>query len=608
MNFREMKKVLPMVAMLIFAIYVSTLAQDAEPAGDAQVVQPAAPAQNVTKSSEFSDSTDVVIKKIEVTGNFEVDDEEILKVVASKEGEVLSTTKLEDDLQRIFDLGYFSEDVKASLAEFENGAKITFRVKENRVIKDVKFDGNKGLSTVQLTDLMATKKNSVLNVNILRKDVEAIEAHYHESGFAAARVVDAPVDNEGNLHIMVSEGVIQAIKVAFVIKNKENPEEIETKDTGKSKDYVITREMKTKPGDVYNTKTIGKDLQRIYNLGFFEDVHTRVDAGEKPGQVILIVEVEEAKTGQAGFGAGYSSNTGLTGFLTLSERNLKGKGRRADIKLEIGGSRDNYELGYFEPWLDKKQTSIEFNFYNTSRENLTYGLAGEISPDYEEIRNGFDVTLGRPISDYTRIFAGFKIETVNVEPNEYDYLDGSSRSVTGSIRTDTRDFVFNPTTGRYDSMSLELNGGPLGGDYDYQKLTVDLRRFHPVRKKQVAAGRMTFGLARGTIAKFDYFDLGGVNSLRGYEEYQFSGTKMLLYNFEYRFTLSGNLSTVLFADAGNCWMSTSDMKFWPDDNMHRSVGIGLRLKIPQFGIGPVRLDYAILGGESKIHFGFGHMF
>jgi len=604
----KMKKALPVATLLVFTLCFVAWAEGNETAKDEPAVQPAAPAQNITQSPEISDATDVIIKKIEVTGNFEVSDEEILKAITSKEGDKLSTTKLEDDLQRVFDLGYFSEDVKASLAEFESGAKITFRVKENRAIKDVKFDGNKGLQTKQLLEMIATKKNSVLNTNVLRKDVEAIEAKYHEAGFAAARVIDAPIDNEGNLHILISEGVIQAIKVAFVIKNKENPEEVETKDTGKTKDYVIIREMKTKAGDIYNTKTIGKDLQRIYNLGFFEDVHTRVDAGEKPGQIILIVEVEEAKTGQAGFGAGYSSNTGLTGFLTLSERNLKGKGRRADIKLEIGGKRDNYEFGYFEPWLDKKQTSIEFNFYNTSRENLTYGLAGEISPDYQEIRNGFDVTLGRPISDYTRVFAGFKIETVNVEPAKYDYLDGSSRSVTGSIRTDTRDFVFNPTTGRYDSMSLELNGGPLGGDYDYQKLTVDLRRYYPVRKKQVAAGRVTFGLARGTIARFDYFDLGGVNSLRGYDEYQFSGTKMLLYNFEYRFTMSGNLSTVVFADAGNCWMSTSDMKFLPDDNMHRSVGIGLRLKIPQFGIGPVRLDYAILGGESKIHFGFGHMF
>ncbi|MFA6448412.1 MAG: BamA/TamA family outer membrane protein [bacterium] len=606
MNKTTIKKILtalPAFALCMMLYGVSAAAQDAPAAAVP------APNENITAQG-IADETDVIIKKIDVTGNFEVPDDEILSAVVSKEGEKLSTTKLEEDLQRIFDLGYFAEDVKASLSEFDNGAKVTFRVKENPVINDISFEGNTSLTTAALTGIMTSKKNAVLNSVFLKKDVEAIEAKYHEEGFVAARVINVPVDQDRNLKIVISEGTIQAIKVVFVTKNQENPEDIQTLEKGKTKPNVVIREMRIKPGDTYNTKMIGKDLQRVYNLGFFEDVHTRVDAGEKPGEIILVVEVEEAKTGQAGFGAGYSSNTGLTGFLSYSERNLKGKGRRTDIKLEFGGKRNNIELGYFEPWLDRKQTSLEVNVYSTSRENLRYGLGGEISPDYQEIRTGFNFTFGRPISDYTRVFAGLKFENINVDPEAYHYLNGSSRSVTSSIRTDTRDFVFNPTTGRFDSLSVELNGGPLGGKYDYQKVTFDVRRFYPVRKKQVFAARANFGAARGSIPRFDWFDLGGVNSLRGYEEYEFSGTIMALYNVEYRFTMSGNLSLVAFGDAGNCWTSRSEVKILPGNGMKRSFGIGLRLKIPQFGIGPIRLDYAIALNpqQNKIHFGFGHMF
>ncbi len=556
-----------------------------------------------------TDSSEVEIKAIDITGNFEVSDDEILAVVTSKVGEILSTEKLEEDLQRIFDLGYFSKDVKASLAEYEGGARVTFRVEENPVVNDILVEGNSSVTDQDVLDMIKTTPNTILNNNTLRGDIETIEKQYHDTGFLAARVIDAKMDQDNNLIIMISEGIIQAINISYVTKNDDDPEQIDTLESGKTKPYVITREMKVKPGDTYNTNRISKDLQRIYNLGFFEDVHTRVEPGDQPGYIVLIIEVEETNTGSAGFGAGYSSNTGLTGFLTLQERNLKGKGRRADIKLEFGGKRDNYELGYFEPWLDRKQTSLELSVYNSSTQNLQYGLGGVNDDDYEEIRRGFNFTVGRPITDYTRVYIGFKTEDVNVEPVKYDYLDGTSRSMTGTIRTDTRDNVFNPTSGRYDSGSLEIDGGFLGGDFDYQKFILDIRRFRAIRKKQVFAFRIKVGLGNDEIPRFDYFDIGGVNTLRGYDEYQFSGTKMILYNAEYRFIMSGNLSAVLFADAGQTWMDVSDMDPSPM-NMPKSIGAGLRLKIPVFGIGPVRLDYAYALSieETKIHFGFGHMF
>jgi len=560
-------------------------------------------------AAQFESDEEVIVTDLAVAGNFEVSDEEILSVVSTKVNEPLSTEKLEEDLQSIFDLGYFSQEIKASLSEYEGGARVTFRVQENPVVNDIIFEGNTAFGDSKLLDTMSTKKNEVLNSATLRLDVETIETMYYDEGYLAARVIDVPMDTDHNLHVQISEGIIQDIRVEYVITEDDSPDAVEILDSGKTKPYVVTREMKTKVGDVYNTNKIGKDLQRIYNLGFFEDVHTKVETGDRPGNIILVIEVEETNTGSVGFGAGYSSNSGITGFLSLSERNLQGKGRRGDIKLQFGGKRDNYELGYFEPWLDNKQTSVEVGIYNSSEQDFRYGLGGTVTSDYEEIRRGFTLTVGRPITDFTKVFIGLKAENVNVQPSIYDWLDGSSRSVTGTIRTDTRDNIFNPTTGRYDSGSLEMNGGVLGGDFNYEKLIVDLRRFRPVREKQVFGVRMKMGLGRRTIPQFDWFDIGGVNSLRGYDEYQFSGTKMILYNAEYRFNFSGNLSAVLFADAGNTWMDFNEVTPNPREYA-KSVGVGLRLKIPAFGIGPVRLDYAYATTiqESKIHFGFGHMF
>lgn len=551
---------------------------------------------------------DVIIKAIDITGNFEVPDDVILGVMTSKVGDPIDTKKLETDLEHVFDLGYFSEDVKASLSEFNGGAKITLRVVENPVVEKININGNKNISTADIEKVMKTKEKKILNSKSLREDVSAIDDLYKNKGFMAAHVLDVGMEPKDNaLNIVIGEGVIQSIKVVFITKNETNPEEVKEAPTGKTKSYVILRELKAKPGDVFNSEKLQKDLQRVFNLGFFEDVRTRVEPGDNPGNIVLVIEVEEGKTGQLGFGAGYSSSSGLTGFLSFSERNLKGKGRRADTKLEFGGKRNDYELSYYEPWLDKKRTSVEFNIYRTSVENLAFGLGGISVPDYEENRKGFSTVVGRPLTDYTRWFVGLKAENVQIFP--LDYLDGNSRSISLTLRTDTRDNIFSPSTGRFDSGTTEFNGGMLGGDFTYQKYDLDIRRFHPLKKKLVAAGHMFAGATRGGVPLFDRFDLGGVNSLRGYEENQFAGTKILYFNMELRQSFSGNLSGVVFADAGNAWERMDDVKLRPKD-FFKSVGVGIRLKIPAFGMGPIRLDYAwaLSISKSMIHFGFGQMF
>lgn len=556
---------------------------------------------------------DVVITAIEINGNYEVRDETILNVITSKTSEPISMEKLETDLEKVYDLGFFSEDIKATLSEFEGGAKVVFRVVENPVLDDIVITGNTKISTEEILNKMMIKKNTILNNNDLKKDVETIEQIYKDRKYRAAMVADINVDSNKKLKIQIMEGLIENIKLSF-IKKKDDEEHGSTEEAkpitespaGKTKDYVVYREMKIKHGDVFNTDTVEKDLQRIFNLGFFEDVKTRIEPGKEPGYIVLYVELEEARTGQAGVGAGYGSNTGLAGFITLSERNLYGKGRKADIKLEFGGKRNSFELGYFEPWLDKKHTSMDLSLYNTLQQNFRYGLGGIYSPDYEETHNGFAFTVGRPLTDYTRLYVGLKTESVTVTPKTYN-LDGNSRSMTVSLRKDTRDNIFNPSTGLYDSVSTEFNGGFLGGDFTYTKIDFDVRHFKKIKAKQVLAGRMLLGLGKGEIPRFDWYDLGGVNTLRGYEENQFGGTKFFLLNSEYRFNLSGNLSGVLFGDAGNAWSTLSDVKL---TKLHKSIGAGLRLKIPAFGVGPVRLDfaYSIDTHDSQIHFGIGHMF
>lgn len=605
-----MKKVITTLALLAVIAAPGILrAQDTD----------SAPAD---QKAAISAEENVQIKKIEIVGAFEVKEADILAAVESKVGDPISTNKLEEDLQRIFDLGFFSEDVKVNLSEYEGGAKISFKVVENPVIGKINVTGNKAIPTAELLAAIGTKENKILNKKLLKTDVEAVEKLYKDKGYIVARVATLNTDDKNNLNIVVAEGTIQAIEIIYIVRDEDNKEITSKNKTGKTKPVVILREMKTAVGETLNSEKLKRDLQRVFNLGFFNDVSWDINTDPNSvefGKIIVQVQVEEAKTGQVGFGAGYSSNTGLTGFLSYSEQNLRGMGRRVSTHLEFGKKRDDFQVGYFEPWIDKKQTSFEVNLYNTSQ-NQKFGQVGGLSSTAlassyatatDEIHRGLNFTVGRPISDNTRAYVGMKLENVNVEPSEFDYLDGAARALNLSLRTDTRDNVVFPTQGRFDSGTVELNGGLMGGDYDYKKFFLDLRHFHQIKpKKQTIGVHMFMGMGSKKTPTFDFFDVGGVNTVRGYEEYYRAGSKALYFNTEYRIAMGGNLSGVLFADAGATWNKLADMGFRSKD-FSKSVGAGIRLQIPQLGgFGPIRLDYAyaISIKNSKIHFGFGHMF
>ncbi|GAG83400.1 unnamed protein product, partial [marine sediment metagenome] len=94
------------------------------------------------------------------------------------------------------------------------------------------------------------------------------------------------------------------------------------------------------------------------------------------------------------------------------------------------------------------------------------------------------------------------------------------------------------------------------------------------------------------LPSFAVYQVGGMNTVRGYDSNEFSGDKALVLNAEYRFPLAENFQAVIFADWGQAWgigesIDLTDLKF--------GKGIGVRFDTP---IGPIRLDYGI--GESGV--------
>jgi outer membrane protein insertion porin family len=474
---------------------------------------------------------------------------------------------------------------------------------ENPKLTDIVIKGNTKVSTEKIKSLLSIETGTVLNAKLLNDNMRAVEQYYHDQGFILAKVNDVAMGTGGVLTISVSEGVLEGITV---------------KGNDKTKTNVITREVKLKTGEAFNVKDARRSMQKVYNLGYFEDVNMKLNPGKEPNAVVLETSVVEQKTGTFSIGAGYSKADGMVGIIELGDNNFRGSGDKVKVHWEFGGNggNKNYEFGYTRPWLDDKQTSLGFTVYDMTNEYSDY-QHGDLLSSYDKERQGWDITLGRPSGEYIQNYISFKhrkdtwieqVDGVDYSKDEPylsdDYIGenfGLTRSVTLTRVFDSRDNVFNATEGKRYSLSAEFAGGFLGGDFDYNKYTAEARQYLKVGKEQVVALRMTAGYADGHMPESGKFAVGGSDTVRGYEDDEFKGDKMLTATAEYRFPVAKKVQGVVFTDIGNAW----DGEGYKLDDLKASAGVGLRITTP---IGPIRLDYAQGSEGGKTHFSFGGQF
>lgn len=547
------------------------------------------------------------ITAIVVQGNENISIDLIISQIASNLGDVFSKENIEKDMKAVFDLGYF-KDVRIKLESFRDGYKVVFVVVENLPIKEISIEGNTVVSEEEMREVMVLQEGQIFCQKILKNDVDRISQLYKDRGYLLINIKDINFDEEGKLWIKISEGRLEKI----VIEGND-----------KTKEKVITREINIEPGDLFNFETARKSLQKIYNLGYFDDVSMKLEPGSEEDTIVLVIKVIEKNTGKFGIGAGYNSEEGLMGFTSYEENNLFGGGQKIQAKVELGG-RTTYKLSFLEPWLGGTPTSFGFEVYDTikHKEDKEEEV---ILAEYDEERLGGRLIFGRKISDSVKLGLELKSERVTHDlisgtlPEDTD--EGLTNSLVPTFSYDTRDNVFEPTSGWYHSFSLEKAGGFLGGDYDFTKYNLTLRAYISTQfiedivdigsikkitdnlSKGVLALRAMGGMADTDLPSFAAYQVGGMNTVRGYDFGEFSGDKSLVFNVEYRFPLAENFQAVLFADWGQAWDYEESIDF---EDLKFGRGVGIRFDTP---LGPIRLDYGINEeGVGKTYFSIGHTF
>lgn len=577
-------------------------------------------AKNVVKENPLTPYIGKAITKQVITGNTVISEAEIAAALKTKPGMELTEQGLNEDLSAIYDLGWFY-DLRPEFKEVPEGVQVIYHVMENPAFTKVKITGNTVVDDKKAAGFFDLEENKIINLKDVNTRVQRLEEEYRQNGYILARVTDIHMDTDGTLNITVNEGIVEDFKV---------------KGNVKTKDYVITREMKLKKGKPFNAKDARRSMQRVYNLGYFEDVNVKLNPGKEPNSVEVEISVVEMNTGTFGIGAGYSNADGFIGMISIGDKNFRGTGDKVNIRWEFGGEDNkNYDFSYTKPWIDDKETTATINLYDITNEYADYNIDGDEIARYDKKRRGQELTFSRKtdneyVSNYVTlknrddIYKGMADGYENDKDQYYedvfnnsqykeDWMPstaaerrkenfGVTRSITVGRIFDSRDNIYDPHEGKRIAYSLEWAG--LGGDFDFTKFTADYRYYYRAGGESVWALNLGAGYADGDMPLSQRFSMGGSDTLRGYEDDQFRGNSMLKATLEYRFPIIKKVQGVLFTDNGYAWDKRHEDEF-DLGLIKNSFGVGLRINSP---LGPVKLDYGYGDDGGKFHFSFGGQF
>lgn len=594
---------------------------------------PAAPRPRRTPAPSARDlEPKQVIRDIRVRGNVRISEDRILLMAPLAIGDSAGRSDILDAVQRIYGMGYFA-DVRPTTEPFLGGIRIVFQVTENPMMVGVRFEGVTKVDIPKLEALFATMRGDIINFNLVKEAVDKLQKTYADAGYPLARVADMGLAPDGTLLFRVAEGRVAGIKVSG---NEE------------TKDYVVLRELTTRPGEVFNAERMRMDLRRVFNLNFFEDVNLKFEPappveGQTPGSaddLLVVIDVKEKQTGSINLGAGYSTRDGILGMFSVKKDNIFGTGRQVGADLSISQQlRVAGELNYFDPWFDANRTGVGGSVYVRRFNNF---LA-----DFREDRLGGSTTLTKPlfgdpltsqwrgslgfrgesISTYDNVWVGGNIKPVYPKTGKPITLNpGGTDAVAGAnlgITFDNRDIIMNPTEGLFSQMTLEpslVNGhspllrGTATGNFFFPLPALP---WAPKERTTIALGTRLGLIGGGQVPAYERFFSTGPYLVRGWPEFVgqehptvqkyginfFQGSNAAVGSLEYRFPIVNIVSGVLFADTGIFWDERFDTSL-----LHSGYGAGVRLNTP---LGPIRLDYGFPGfvaEPGQFHFSIGQKF
>jgi outer membrane protein insertion porin family len=400
---------------------------------------------------------------------------------------------------------------------------------------------------------------------------------------------------------------------------KATVDKIETVGNESTKSFVIAREFRYAKGEEYSQSKIEKGMEALKKLNLFSEIDEPEFYLNEKGEGILVVHVKEKQVngfdGIIGYVPSAKENEKgfFTGYLNISLRNIFGTGRALSFRWQRENKySQELELKYLEPWLLGFPLNLSFSLFQRKQ-------------DTSYVKRIFTVGFNYLASAYFTAFLTGESELVTPLLNsseKYSVLNSSRFAIGGGIKYDSRDNLIAPTRGVLFSTSYLFSRKEIKGPQKLltsqiqkasfqQKVEVNFGYYLKIHGRAIAAlniaGRE---LKASQPEESDLYRIGGANTVRGYREKQFSGSRALWTNAEFRFLLDINSFAFLFYDAGYVMHPASVLNtIKKSENFLASYGLGFSLET---ALGILKISYAIAKGtplnEGFIHFGLANSF
>lgn len=452
--------------------------------------------------------------------------------------------KYEEDKERVVEkyneLGYRDMQIVAdSVVDAGNNmVDVYLYIDEGQryYVRNINWVGNTIFSTEGLNNTLQMKKGEVYNQTHIRKrlleDESAVSNYYYNQGYVFNQVDPVEVEVDGDsidLEIRISEGPQATINKIKIYGNTRVYEE------------VIRRELKLKPGDLFNIDAYKQSYQEITQMGHFDP--EALDFKPVPDRLNGTVDFNLGLTPKPSDQVELSLGWGYTGvilkaglkFTNFSMRNLFGKNRNIrgilpqgdGQQLELSGSTNGsyyqaYSISFYDPWFGRKRptefsvsayyqryTDVNSRYYNNAYMNSYYSMlygygnynnsyynnySSYYDPDKYMQIYGFSVGWGKRLNwpdNNFRLSATLAFSRYSLKDWEYFLItDGNCNNINLTLQLQ-RISIDNPIFPRHGSqISLSVASTPpysLFDGLDYRELsshtsTADANRMENLQK------------------------------------------------------------------------------------------------------------------------------
>lgn len=544
---------------------------------------------------------------------------------------ILKDAQFQEDLRTVRayyqDNGYIDMVVQDTDVDFEAGdINITIKIFEGIQYKvgNINFRNNTLFSRDQIVTRMRMLTGKVFSPSKLQEDVQAVRDLYGERGYIETIVnpTRQPNIQSGRMDLLysLSEGD-QSFIEKIVIQGNNN-----------TKDKVVRRELALSPGDVYDSVRVDASKRRLQNLGYFSKVDVSAQDTSVPNRKNMVITVEEQRTGSVTFGAGFSTVDSLMGFVEITQGNFDianppsfvGAGQKFRTRIQYGLRRQDFIISWTEPWFMNRRLSLGFDgFYNNAQ---------FLSSEYNQRRYGGSMRLGRAINQFWRIDLKYTFENIEIYDLDSDVSNiiraeagtRTKSSVEAALTYDTRDSFQLTRSGERVRFAVEGAGGPIMGDTDIWKLSLQGQKWWELPYDMIFTARGTTTVVdhyedTNRVPIFDRLFVGGSKTVRGFDFRDvgprdstgepIGGRTSAYTNLELTFPIFDKVRGAVFSDAG---INNDGVFDYSLSDVEVSAGFGVRLDLP---IGPLRFDlgFPVVHTEEnnhlmKFHFDVGYQF